>query len=122
MVESDDSFVGCRSVCGSFVGVGPFVVEMCAYRSASVSSCSCNQMEVKQRSNYSHGGGSRTTFVAPICDCGEFGVLRISTTVKNGGRQFLGCPKYKVRFMKLWFMKKKCIGIDFLVIVLSNTK
>ena len=95
-------------VCDSFVGVVPFVVEMCAYRSAFVSSCSCNRMEVQQQqSNSSHGGGSRTTFVAPICDCGEFTVLRTATTVKNCGRQFWGCPKYKVRCIKLWLMKKK---------------
>jgi len=41
-------------------------------------------MEVQQqRSNSSHGGGSMTTFVAPICDCGEFAVLRTATTVKK---------------------------------------
>ncbi len=110
-------------VCDSFVGVVPFVVEMCAYRSTFVSSCSCNRMEVQQQqSNSSHGGGSRTTFVAPICDCGEFVVLRTATMVKNCGRQFWGCPKYKVRCIKLWLMKKKCIGIDFLLMVLSNTE
>ena len=54
-------------VCDSFVDVIPFVVEICAYRSASVSSCSCNRMEVQQqRSNSSHGGGSRTNFVAIV--------------------------------------------------------
>jgi len=86
---------------------------MCVYRSASVSSCSCNRMEVQQhRSNSSHGGGSRMTFVGPICDCGELTVLRTTTTIKNGGRQFWGCPKYKVRCIELRFMKKKSIGID----------
>jgi len=52
----------------------------------------------------------------------EFAVLRTTTTFKNGGRQFWGCPKYKVRCIELWFMKKKGIGIDFLVIVLCNTE
>jgi len=118
VVESGDwGFVGWGgviSVCDSFVGVGLFVVEMCAYRFASVSSCNYNQMEVQQQqSNSSHDGRSKTTFVAPICNCREFAVLRTTTTVKNGGRQFWGCPKYKVRCIKLWFMKKNALVLIF---------
>ena len=45
---------------------------MPAYRFASVSSCSCNRIEVQTRSNCSHDGGSMTILVAPIYDCGEF--------------------------------------------------
>jgi len=103
--------------------VVPFVVEMWAYRSASVSSCSCNRMEVQQqRSNSSHGGGSRTTFVAPICDCGEFMVLKTATTVKNCGRQFWGCQSIRWDVLNYDLWKQKCIGIDFLLMVLSNTE
>ena len=97
-----------------FVGVAPFVVKICAYIYAFVSSCSCNRLEVQQQqSNSSHGGGNRMTFVAPICDCGEFVVLRTATIVKNCGRQFWGCPKYKVRCIKLWFMKKNALILIF---------
>jgi len=106
---------GVNNICDSFVGsfVFSFVLGMCAYRSAFVSSCSCNWMEVQQqRSNSSHGGGSMTTFVAPICNCGEFAVLR-TTTIKNGGRQFWGCPKYNVRCIELWFMKKNAFVLIF---------
>jgi len=77
---------GVNSVCDSFMGsfVFLFVLGMCAYRSVFVSSCSCSRMEVQQqRSNSRHGGRSRTTFVGPICDYGEFVVLRTTTTVKN---------------------------------------
>ena len=103
-----------ESVIVEFVGVALFVVEMCAYRSTFVSSCSCNRLEVQQqRSNSSHGGGSRMTFVAPICDCGEFAVLRTTTIFKNYGRQFWGCPKYKVRCIKLWFTKKNALVLIF---------
>jgi len=92
--------------------VGSFVVGMCAYRSASVSSCICNRMEVHQhRSNSRHSGGSMTTFLGPICDCGELTISITATAVKNGGRQFWGGPKYKVRCIELWFIKKN-IGID----------
>jgi len=60
-----------------------------AYRSTSASSWTCNRVEEQNQSNCSHDGGSRTTLVALICDCGEFTVLRATTTtVKNGGRQF----------------------------------
>jgi len=32
----------------------------------------------------------------PMCYCGEVAVLRVAKTVKNFGKQFLGCPNYKV--------------------------
>ncbi|QCE03762.1 hypothetical protein DEO72_LG8g1788 [Vigna unguiculata] len=31
----------------------------------------------------------------PHCHCGEIVVLRVARTVKNGGKQFWGCPHYK---------------------------
>jgi len=37
----------------------------------------------------------------PVCYCGEKVVLRTARTPKNRGKQFWGCPKYKVRSMEL---------------------
>jgi len=31
-----------------------------------------------------------------MCYCGEVAALRVAKTVKNFGKQFLGCPNYKV--------------------------
>jgi len=35
---------------------------------------------VQKRCTFIHVGGSTSVFVAPICDHGDFGVLRIATT------------------------------------------
>jgi len=43
----------------------------------------------------------------PVCYCGEKVVLRTARTPKNRGKQFWGCPKYKVRSMELWFFSFK---------------
>jgi len=44
---------------------------------------------------FSHGG-------ALTCNCGEVVVLRTARTTKNGGKQFWGCPNYKVRSITLF--------------------
>jgi len=56
---------------------------------------------VQIRGTFTHATGSISAFVAPICDCGQFVVLRITTTEKNVGKKFWGCPNYKVKFIQL---------------------
>jgi len=57
---------------------------------------------VQKRGTFTHATRSTSAFVAPICDCGQFVVLRIATTEqKNAGIFFLGCLKYKVKFIQL---------------------
>jgi len=41
----------------------------------------------------SHIGGT------PHCYYGEIAVLRVAKTMKNGGKQFWGCPHYKVWYV-----------------------
>jgi len=33
---------------------------------------------------------------SPFCFCGEIAVLRVAKTIRNAGKQFWGCPNYKV--------------------------
>jgi len=40
--------------------------------------------------SYRSAGGTQ------MCYCGEVATLRVAKTVKNFGKQFLGCPNYKV--------------------------
>jgi len=72
----------------------------------TTSSSSCTSCGVKTRGTFTHAAGSRSAFVAPICDCGQFVVLRTATTgKKNAGKRFWGCPKYKVKFIQLSLMQ-----------------
>ncbi|QCD78820.1 AP endonuclease 2 [Vigna unguiculata] len=62
----------------------------------SCSSCTCNGWGKKNPSLSSRGvGGSRSLGSQPLCYCGEKSVLRTAKTVKNRGKQFWGCSKYK---------------------------
>jgi len=70
-------------------------------RCSSSSSCSCN---ASLSGGFSHGGGYRGLGVTPICNCGEFAVLRTARTAKNGGKQFWDCPNYKVRLMEFFVL------------------
>jgi len=56
-------------------------------------------------------GASRNFGVVPICHCGDFSILKSTTTVKNVEKQFWGYPNYKVIVMELCFIK-----IDFFFI------
>jgi len=56
---------------------------------------------VQKRGTFTHATGSTSAFVAPICECGQFAILRIATTQKNAGIFFWGCPNYKVKFIQL---------------------
>jgi len=56
---------------------------------------------VQKRGTFTHATGSTSAFVAPICDCGQFVVLRIATIEKNVGKFFWGYPNYKVKFIQL---------------------
>jgi len=69
--------------------------------SHSWSTCSCNGLGVQNRSDSCHGGGSKRLGSMPVCYCGEQAFLRTARTLKNRGKQFWGCPKYKVRSMEL---------------------
>ncbi|WVZ14877.1 hypothetical protein V8G54_012443 [Vigna mungo] len=60
-------------------------------------SCSCNECRKQFRCVSSRGvGGWSRNEVSLSCDCGEKCVLRTAKTTKNRGRQFWGCPRYKL--------------------------
>jgi len=56
---------------------------------------------VQKCGTFTHATGSTSVLVDPICDCGQFAVLRIATTEKNAGNFFWGFPNYKVKFIQL---------------------
>ncbi|KOM43125.1 hypothetical protein LR48_Vigan05g072900 [Vigna angularis] len=60
------------------------------------SSSSCSGWQ-KQDSNVvcGGGGGVKNNNDGPLCYCGMNYVLRTARTVKNRGKQFWGCPKFK---------------------------
>lgn len=63
------------------------------------SSSSCSGWR-KQDSNVVSGGGrGGCSNGGPICYCGMKSVLRTARTIKNRGKQFWGCSKFKVRFL-----------------------
>ncbi|XP_014511758.1 uncharacterized protein LOC106770464 [Vigna radiata var. radiata] len=64
----------------------------------SCSSSTCNECGRKHlRSISSRGDGSwNRNDGSIICHCGESCVLRTAKTVKNRGKKFWGCPRYKV--------------------------
>ena len=47
------------------------------------SSSNCTGCGAKSRGTFTHAAGSTSAFVAPICDCGHFVVLRTTTTEKK---------------------------------------
>jgi len=58
---------------------------------------------VQNRGTFTHATESTSAFVAPICDCGQFAVLRIATTEKKCWKFFLGLSQlqgknYSIRF------------------------
>jgi len=69
------------------------------------SSSSCTGCDAKSRGTFTHVAGSTSAFVAPICDCGQFAVLRTATTEQNVEKRFWGCPKYKVNLIQFGFMQ-----------------
>ena len=69
------------------------------------SSSSCTSCGAKSRGTFTHAAGSTSAFVAPICDCGHFAVLRTTTEKKNVRKRFWGCPKYKVNLIQFGFMQ-----------------
>jgi len=56
---------------------------------------------VQKRGTFTHATGSTSAFIAPICDCGQFAVLRIAATEKKCWKKILGLPNYKVKFIQL---------------------
>ena len=73
---------------------------MSAYQNTSSSSCiGCS---VQKRGTFTHATGSTSVFVAPICDCGQFTILRIATTEeKKCWKKIWGCLNYNVKFIQL---------------------
>ena len=60
----------------------------------------------------SHGCGARIFAIKPMCYCGQTTVLRTAKTPKNRGKQFWGCPKFKVRCGKnSFFVQFKFSGM-----------
>jgi len=47
------------------------------------------------------GSGSTDLGVSVMCYCGEKAALRTARTLKNKGKKFWGCPKYKVSLGEL---------------------
>jgi len=90
----------------NFIGESRALLQwpsMYAYHTSSSSSCiGCS---VQKCCTFTHAGGSRSVFVAPISDCGDFIVLRTTKTEQNVGKRFWGCPKYKVKFIQLFLMQ-----------------
>ncbi|QCD83949.1 hypothetical protein DEO72_LG2g4298 [Vigna unguiculata] len=64
-------------------------------RVQSSSSCSHNSRVMRNQSSCCSSGGCRGLGEAPTCNCGVAAVLRTIRTIKNGGRQFWGCPNFK---------------------------
>ncbi|WVZ12057.1 hypothetical protein V8G54_016587 [Vigna mungo] len=63
----------------------------------SSSSCTCNECRKQIRCVSSRGdGGWSRKEVSLSCHCGEKCVLRTAKTTKNLGKQFWGCPRYKL--------------------------
>ncbi|QCD93337.1 hypothetical protein DEO72_LG5g1410 [Vigna unguiculata] len=61
-------------------------------RSQGCSSCSCGS----ENHNVScPPGWCGSSDGSPTCYCGEIAVLKVARTMKNGGKQFWGCPNYK---------------------------
>ncbi|QCD89247.1 hypothetical protein DEO72_LG4g190 [Vigna unguiculata] len=56
------------------------------------SSCSCGSHNHNVSSPATVSGSLGGT---PHCHCGEIVVLTVARIVKNGGKQFWGCPHYK---------------------------
>ncbi|QCD89382.1 hypothetical protein DEO72_LG4g327 [Vigna unguiculata] len=56
------------------------------------SSCSCGSHNHNVSSPATVSGSVGGT---PLCHCGKIAVLRVARTVKNGGKQFWGCPHCK---------------------------
>jgi len=54
----------------------------------TTSSSNCTGCGVKTRGTFTHVVESTSAFVVHICDCGQFVVLRTSTTEKNVGNDF----------------------------------
>jgi len=67
--------------------------EMSRGFSHPLSSCSCGS---RNHSVSSPGTVSGSVSGTPHCHCGEIAVLRVARTAKNCGKQFWGCPHYKV--------------------------
>jgi len=68
----------------------------------NTSSSSCTGCSVQKRGTFTPATGSTSAFVDPICDCGQFAVLRIATTQTNV-RNFFGLSQlqgkiYSIRF------------------------
>jgi len=59
------------------------------------SSSSCCNSWGQPSCGGSHIRGSKGMGLIPICKCGEVAVLRVARTLKNNGRQFWGCSKFK---------------------------
>ncbi|XP_027915999.1 uncharacterized protein LOC114175440 [Vigna unguiculata] len=92
-----------------------------SHHHSSSSSC-CNSW-----GQPSYGGsyirGSKGMGLIPICKCGEVAMLRVARTLKNNGRQFWGCSKFKsatcsdnvwCNYFK-WYDEEFCDGRDGII-------
>ncbi|XP_042965971.1 uncharacterized protein LOC122299642 [Carya illinoinensis] len=51
-------------------------------------------------SSMSYSSFATRTTAQPLCCCGVKATLKYSTTAKNPGQPFLGCPKYNTEFFQ----------------------
>jgi len=58
--------------------------------------CACSSWASQKNSVSSPTVSYRSAGGTPMCYCGEVAALKVAKTVKNFGKQFLGCPNYKV--------------------------
>ncbi|QCD79332.1 hypothetical protein DEO72_LG1g2972 [Vigna unguiculata] len=58
--------------------------------------CACSSWASQKNSVFSPTISYRSAGGTQMCYCREVAVLRVAKTIKNFGKQFLGCPNYKV--------------------------
>jgi len=69
-------------------------------------SSSCTGCGAKSRGTFTHAPKSTSAFVAPICDCGHFVVLRTATTEKKCRKKILGLSQVQGKFNSIRFHAK----------------
>jgi len=74
---------------------------MSAYQNTS--SSSCTGCSVQKRGTFTHATGSKSVFVAPTCDCGQFAVLRIKTIEQKCWKFFLGLSQLQGKIDSIRF-------------------
>ena len=67
------------------------------------SSSSCTGCGAKSRGTFTHVVGSTSVFIALICDCGHFALLRTATIEKKCRKTILGLCQVQGKFNSIRF-------------------